>query len=146
MMHKKSCITFLTDKTETGQERNDHYNVLSIKWRSLYMNSVSWNSLLGRLYITEKWRHREREIIPKLTSEKGGVKTLVNSCIQKMHSLQMSLCRKSCAAWLRDTGGHAVSRSTWAVSMKIPAIDCNESNKNLSVLGQSLNSWQEQYV
>lgn len=64
---------------------------------------------LGRLYIRERWGGRMT--VPKLTSDKDGVKTLVNSCIDMMHSLQMSLCRKSCAAWLRDRGRHAVSRS-----------------------------------
>ena len=47
------------------------------------------------------------------------MKILVNSCIRKMDRIKMRRSRKSCAAWPRDGGKHAVSKFREAVSIKI---------------------------
>ena len=67
---------------------------------------------------------RQRKRFPEFTSvREERVKILVNSFIRKMDRIGMRRSRKSCAARLRESGRHAVSKFRRAVSMKIAVED-----------------------
>ena len=74
--------------------------------------------------VVGRGKYRIRKRVPEFTSRREErMKMLVNSCISEVDRIGMRKSRKSCAAWPREGGRHAVSKFKRAVTMKIAVED-----------------------